>query len=76
MSTIGMSEGSLTRSVESQTAKVPSMGYLGAAIGSMAASAILKAFKKDHWSLFVGQWAPAFLIIGLYNKLVKQHGSD
>jgi hypothetical protein len=26
--------------------------------------------------LFVGQWAPAFLILGVYNKLVKQHGSD
>jgi hypothetical protein len=70
------SEGALTRSVESQTAQIPSMGYLGAAIGSMAASAILKAFGKDQWSLFVGQWAPAFLIFGLYNKLVKQHGSD
>jgi hypothetical protein len=42
----------------------------------MAASAILKATGKQHWSLFVGQWAPAFLIMGLYNKLVKQLGSD
>ena len=25
---------------------------------------------------FVGQWAPTFLILGLYNKLVKQLGSD
>jgi hypothetical protein len=76
MSNGGTAEGTMTRSVESQTARVPSMGYLGAAIGSMAASAILKAFRKDQWSLFVGQWAPAFLILGLYNKLVKQHGSD
>ena len=42
----------------------------------MAASGILKGLGKDEWALFVGQWAPAFLILGLYNKLVKQHGSD
>ena len=27
-------------------------------------------------SVFVGQWAPTFLILGLYNKMVKQLGSD
>jgi hypothetical protein len=31
---------------------------------------------RDHEALFVGQWAPTILILGLYNKLVKQHGSD
>jgi len=31
---------------------------------------------RNHEALFVGQWAPTFLILGLYNKLVKQHGSD
>jgi hypothetical protein len=25
---------------------------------------------------FVGQWAPTFLILGLYNKIVKIAGSD
>jgi len=25
---------------------------------------------------FVGQWAPTVLILGLYNKMVKLHGSD
>ena len=29
--------------------------------------------QKAH---FVGQWAPTFLILGLYNKMVKLHGSD
>jgi len=36
----------------------------------------LKAIGKDNWALFVGQWAPAFLLMGVYNKMVKQHGSD
>ena len=31
---------------------------------------------KGSVSLFIGQWAPTFLIFGLYNKLVKQLGSD
>jgi hypothetical protein len=26
--------------------------------------------------LFIGQWPPAFLLFGVYNKLVKQLGSD
>jgi hypothetical protein len=42
----------------------------------MGASALLKILGKDEWALFVGQWAPAFLIMGVYNKMVKQHGSD
>jgi hypothetical protein len=42
----------------------------------MAASAVLKFSGKNHWALFVGQWAAPFLIMGNYNKMVKQHGSD
>lgn len=74
--TFGAREDQVTGAIESRTSKIPSSVYLAAAVGSMAASAILKATGKQHWSLFVGQWAPAFLIMGLYNKLVKQFGSD
>jgi hypothetical protein len=69
-------EDRFTGAIEKQTAKIPSTGYLGAALSAMAASAVLKIMGKDEWALFVGQWAPAFLIIGVYNKLVKQQGSD
>lgn len=72
----GVSEGRFTGAIESQTSKVPSSGYLGAAFGAIAASAILKILGKDDWSLFVGQWPAAFLLMGVYNKIVKQHGSD
>ena len=61
---------------EQQTAKLPSDLFLWAAVGSIAASATFKLLGKDHESLFVGQWAPTFLILGLYNKLVKLMGSD
>ena len=75
-SVTGQREDEFTSRIESQTSRLPSSGYLGAAIGSMAGSAVLKIMGKDSWPLFVGQWAPAFLIMGVYNKLVKQHGSD
>jgi len=42
----------------------------------MAAAAILRMAGKKHASLFVGQWAAPFLLMGVYNKMVKQHGSD
>lgn len=72
----GAREDRLTSAIESQTSKIPSAGYLGAAIGAMVASAILKSVGKHDWAMFVGQWAPSILIIGLYNKVVKQQGSD
>jgi hypothetical protein len=42
----------------------------------MAASAALHFSGKKPASVFVGQWAPTLLILGMYNKLVKQLGSD
>ena len=69
-------EDRFTGAVERQTARVPSSLFLGLALGSMAVSAVLKISGKDDWALFVGQWAAPFLIMGNYNKMVKQHGSD
>lgn len=70
-------EGRITKSVEKWTATVPSMAYLGLAVGSMAASAALATLsRKKGWANFVGLWVPTILILGLYNKLVKIEGSD
>jgi len=74
--TNGQREDNYTGAIESQTSKVPSSVFLGLALGSMAASLILKIAERDEWALFVGQWAAPFLIMGNYNKMVKQHGSD
>src|SRR4051794_18282796 len=70
------SEGMVARMIEEQTAKMPSDLFLWAALGSMGCSLFLQACNKKEESLFVGQWAPTFLILGLYNKLVKVAGSD
>ena len=69
-------EGPVARAIESQTAKLPSDTFLWMAVSAMAASATLQMMGNKSVSLFVGQWAPTFLIFGLYNKLVKQLGSD
>lgn len=69
-------EGQTTAYIESYTSQVPSAVFLGAAVASIAGSMILKAAEKNGAALFVGQWVAPFLILGLYNKMVKQHGSD
>ena len=70
------SEGVVARSIEQQTAKLPSDTFLWLAVGSIAGSLTLKMLGRGKDALFVGQWAPTFLILGLYNKIVKVAGSD
>jgi len=69
-------EGPVAEAIEEQTAKLPSDIFLWAALGAMAASATLKIVGQKHWSLFVGQWPAPFLLLGIYNKLVKLEGHD
>jgi hypothetical protein len=69
-------EGQIARSIEQQTAKLPSDAFLWAALGSMGASLALGLSGRDKAATFVGQWVPTLLVFGLYNKLVKLHGSD
>lgn len=69
-------EGRISRSIENQTAKVPSDVWLWAAIGTMGVSLLLKMRSQKEDSLFVGQWAAPLLLMGVYNKLVKVAGSD
>ena len=69
-------EGTVARTIEHQTAKLPSDLFLWAAGASIVGSLVLQCSGRQHASLFVGQWAPTFLILGLYNKLVKVAGSD
>jgi len=69
-------EGPVARMIEEQTAKLPSDLFLWAAGASIAGSLALQCMGRQHGSLFVGQWAPTLLILGLYNKIVKVAGSD
>ena len=70
------SEGPVARTLEQQTAKLPSDMFLWAAMGSIGASAVLQLMGKKKASLFVGEWVSPFLLLGVYNKIVKVAGSD
>lgn len=67
-------EGSLTRLIEQQTAKVPSDVFLFLALASMAASLALEVYGNRRVSRFIGMWPAPLLITGMYNKLVKTLG--
>ncbi len=83
-------EGKVARAIEHRTAKLPSDLFLwsaGAAIlGSLALQVMGAAGARSRFfgmptrfgqlSVFVGQWAPTLLLLGVYNKIVKVAGSD
>ena len=69
-------EGKVAKAIEEQTSKLPSDIFLWASIGAMSAALVLQLARQKHMSLFMGQWAAPFLLFGIYNKLVKQHGQD
>lgn len=70
------SEGVVARTIEEYTAQVPSDAFLWAAGASIIGSLSLMATGNRHGALFVGQWAPTFLLLGIYNKIVKVAGPD
>ena len=70
-------EGKWTKRIENQTAKIPSIVFLNLALAGIAYSAIHKMIKpKSTIPNFVGLWAPTFLLLGIYNKIVKIEGND
>ena len=70
------SEGTVARTIEQQTAKLPSDVFVWAALGSMGTSAMFRLMGKKNASLFVGDWVAPLLLFGVYNKIVKTQGSE
>ena len=64
-------EDTATTTVEEVTKRIPSISFLGVAVGCMALSAGLMLSGRKTWANFVGQWAPTILILGTYNKIAK-----
>jgi hypothetical protein len=69
-------EGTVAKAIGGANGKLPSEVFLWTAVGALTASATLQMTGNRHVSLFIGQRAPTCLILGRYNKLVKQLGSD
>jgi hypothetical protein len=70
------SEGIVARTIEEQTAKLPSDIFLWGALGSIGISLYFELNGETQKSSFVSRWVSPFLLLGVYNKLVKLSGSD
>jgi len=70
------SEGVIARTIEEQTAKLPSDVFLWAALGAVGVSLYLELTGNIEKSRFIGSWVSPFLLFGVYNKLVKVAGSN
>jgi hypothetical protein len=55
---------------------VPTQAYLGAAVGSIALSAILRMLGKKDAAVFVGQWPPTFILFALAYKVLRPSNED
>ncbi len=71
-----LKEGKIAKTIEEQTAKLPKDAFFVAALGSIAISLTLQLVGNKNASIFVGQWAPSFLLLGIYNKIAKMEGSN
>jgi hypothetical protein len=69
-------EDEFTKTIEKYTAAIPSTAYLAVAIAAIGLSLGCQVTGRGKWGNFIAQWVPTWLIIGLYNKMVKLEGHD
>jgi hypothetical protein len=69
-------EGGVAKTIEQHTSKMPSDWFLTAALATIGVSLALQLSGNKHKSLFLGEWVPTILLLGVYNKIVKVAGSD
>jgi hypothetical protein len=56
--------------------EVPTQAYLGAALGAIGLSMVLRLTGKKDAAVFVGQWPPTFLLFALAYKLLRPSDED
>lgn len=66
-----MREGEPMEAAIEVTEMMPPSVYLYATGASILASAILFSVKNRDWALFIGQWAPTFLALGIFANVIK-----
>ncbi|MBI4346211.1 MAG: hypothetical protein HY553_05110 [Elusimicrobia bacterium] len=69
-------EGRIAKALETQTSRVPSDVFLWGALSALGLGFIMQLRQRREAGAFITQLAPVFLILGLYNKLVKVTGHD
>jgi len=53
------------------TDQIPGELWYWSALISILASATFFILGKRDWSIFIGQWSPTFLLLGLFHKLLS-----
>lgn len=63
----------LTSEFETKAKKLPPLAWFGVSAASMLASALVISSRKTDrdFGSFVGLWAPCFMLVGVYAKLVE-----
>ena len=56
--------------------EIPARAYLGAALGAIGLSALLRLFGKKDAAVFVGQWPPTFILFALAYKMLRPSDAD
>ena len=56
--------------------KIPTGGYMTAALAAIAGSAALRLLGKKEAAIFVGQWPPTFILLALAYKLLQPSRED
>jgi hypothetical protein len=63
--------GVVTATLQSQLGKMPWVSFLGlSAISMIGSVALVSRREEKDYASFVGLWAPCFMLLGVYNKLV------
>lgn len=68
-------ESRMTRLVEQQAAKMPSIAFLAVSSAAMLLSLGLELSGRRRASRFIGLWPGPILTMGVYTKLVKTFGA-
>jgi hypothetical protein len=71
----GRNVDELMQTLTSQLDRVPRKSFFWAASASVGASLLLQLTGRRDQALFIGQWAPTLLLVGLYFKGVPSAGS-
>lgn len=64
------------RDLFSFLSRVPSVTYIYAMLGSVVISAFLYLIGRRHTALFIGEWAPTLVGLGLFYKLLHPSGES
>lgn len=65
----------IAKTIEQYTSRLPPDTFLWASLGSIAFAIGLHAAGHREKANFVAHWAPTFLLLGVYNEIMK-YGSE